>query len=187
MGNRSARGGRILRPADENERRHERLNSPEVSGDVERLEVRARARDDRDATVDQVPGASERDGAEGNHTPYRRLAECGEVAQASKGTASTSGGATGMGTFELSPAAARSVNRARSGAVGVRSLCRDLPPLRPSLADDAFQEHRAAFARHAIVMTGHVAANPIPHSTPYLLKTERDRSWARKVPAWDTR
>ena len=104
MGNRSARGGRILRPADENERRHERLNSPEVSGGVERFEVRARARDDREATVDQVPGASERDGAEGNHTPYRRLAECGEVAQASKGIASTSGGATGMGTFGVSTA-----------------------------------------------------------------------------------
>ena len=44
LGDRSARGGRILRPADENERRHERLNSPEVSGDIERLEVRARAR-----------------------------------------------------------------------------------------------------------------------------------------------
>ena len=46
MGNRSARSGRILRPADENERGHERLNSSEVSGDIERLEVRARACDD---------------------------------------------------------------------------------------------------------------------------------------------
>ncbi len=89
----------------------------------------------------------------------------------------------GMGTVRIVTSRRAECQRARSGAVGVRRLCRDLPPLRPSLADDASQKHRAAFARHAIVMTGHVAANPIPHSTPYLLKTERDRSWARKVPA----
>jgi hypothetical protein len=46
------------------------------------------------------------------------------------------------------------------------------PPMGSSSAGNAAQEHRAADAADRVVMTGDVAANPVPHGT-FLFQNRR--------------
>ena len=53
------------------------------------------------------------------------------------------------------------------------------PSLRSPSAHHAAQEHRAAIARHAVVVPRHVAVNPAPHRSP---SQEHNRPEAREMP-----
>lgn len=74
----------------------------------------------------------------------------------------------------FSPRVARGVNRGRGrlhpGPGGLRVRMRvfrmDYPSLRAASADDAAEEHRPSVAADRVVMSGHVAADPVPHNTP---------------------
>src|SRR6188768_183657 len=91
------------------------------------------------------------------------------------------------GCLALSPAAPRTVN-ARSVSVRVRRFCRDFPALRAALADDAAEKHRAALAGNAVVVTGYVAANPIPHISPcFERKNDGYREGKESATVWDNR
>jgi hypothetical protein len=41
------------------------------------------------------------------------------------------------------------------------------PALRSPAAGGAAEEHRSAVAADAVIMSGHVAADPLPHKSPY--------------------
>jgi hypothetical protein len=59
---------------------------------------------------------------------------------------------------------------AGAGAVCVRMIVFRVhhPALRAAAAHEASKEHCSSVARYAVVMTGHVAADPTPHKSPSL-------------------
>jgi hypothetical protein len=56
---------------------------------------------------------------------------------------------------------------ALAGAVRMVVFRMHNPALRAAAAHDASEEHRPSVARHAVVMTRHVAADPAPHKSPF--------------------
>jgi hypothetical protein len=56
---------------------------------------------------------------------------------------------------------------ARRSSVRMLVIHVNHPALRSPAAGGAAEEHRSAVAAHAVVMSGHVAADPLPHKSPY--------------------
>ncbi len=78
--------------------------------------------------------------------------------------------------------AGHSAAAARSDTAVVRvALGADHPTLRATSADQAPKENRAPLAGDAVVMSGYVAADPVPHSTPARKRLVK-RSQASQVP-----
>ena len=155
--------GRATSTTDETSASTRRMSPAGSSG----LEFGAGSCDGGDARVEKVPGASERNRLDGGHGAVRRPVSCSRTARRSRRSDSAIPAGDGRWRHSGIVASRRAAcQRVASGAVRVRRLSRDFPSLGPALADDAPEKHRAALARHAVIMASHVAANPIPHNTP---------------------
>jgi hypothetical protein len=162
------RGSRRSLPAFANCRRVWRRPSPVAN--VGSREWRGRIGRRRHAgRTDPVRRGGARD-ARGDHVSYFRQPVRGVSTARERDEASAA---------RTEPLAARPGGQAPSsgldalagaGAVRVRVIVLRVhdPPLRAAPAHDAPKEHRTPVARHAVVMTGHVAADPTPHKSPSL-------------------
>ena len=108
--------------------------------------------------------------ARGDHVSYifvSRCAECQPRGKDDEASAARTGPLAAppewSGAFSGLDALAGAVVRVRVIVLRVYD-----PPLRAASAHDAPKEHRASVARHAVVMAGHVAADPTPHKSPSL-------------------
>src|SRR5262245_10502242 len=69
----------------------------------------------------------------------------------------------GLENRDLTPPAGPCQTRRRAGPACAALAAADSPARRPAAADEAAQEHRAAVAADRVVVTSHVAVDPVPH------------------------